>query len=174
MAENALITNPKIRQIPLSRGKFAIVDASDYDWLNQWKWSYRPNGYAIRKENVITDDGKLKRKTIRMHRIITNAPDNMEVDHINRNGLDNRRGNLRIVTHAQNMCNQKVRTGTSKYKGVIWYNKNNKWLARIRKNGKAIHLGYFVCEIEAALAYNAAALKYHGEFARLNEIVNVV
>lgn len=147
-----------MKEIPLSRGLVAIVDDEDFDWLNQWKWYAGNNGkartmYAIRMAAV---EGK--RRKFRMHREIMNPPDGMEVDHINHNGLDNRRSNLRIVTSSQNSRNtRKPRTGrTSKYKGVT-YEKDRvghvaRWRVGIRINGKHKWLGRFRTEVEAARA----------------------
>ena len=94
------------------------------------------------------------------------------VDHVNGDGLDNRKANLRICNDAQNRANSSRRKGTfsSKYKGVNWCKKLQKWVAGIGVNHKRVDLGYFVCEEDAARAYNVAAIKYHREFAQLNEL----
>ena len=146
--------------IPLTQGKFAIVDAEDYDRLNRYQWhacKCKSTYYACRVEGG---------KTIRMHREIMHAPKGVIVDHINHNGLDNRKGNLRLCTHAQNCYNQRASsTGTSKYKGVCWHKCNRKWIARIRCDGKFYNLGDFENEIEAAKAYDDKAVELFGEFA---------
>ena len=104
-----------------------------------------------------------------MHRcLFDNIPDGMEVDHINGNTLDCRRENLRIVTSRQNTMNIHIIRGKSCYKGVFWNKDIEKWYSRIGVNYKLINLGYFASEIEAAKAYDRAALKHFGEFARLN------
>lgn len=104
-----------------------------------------------------------------VHRLIMNAKKGQVVDHINNNSLDNSRSNLRICTLSQNKFNSKKRADSShKYKGV--HKKINRYRATIGCNGKRIHLGSFECENEAARAYNEAAIKYHGEHARLNII----
>ena len=112
-------------------------------------------------------------RTIFLHRVILSPPDGYFVDHINMNRLDNRRCNLRIATKAQNSYNRPARRdNTSGYKGV-WFRSNVKnkcWIAEIRINGKKIHIGTYQTKEEAALAYNEAAKKYHGEFARLNDV----
>jgi hypothetical protein len=105
-----------------------------------------------------------------MHRCIIKVPPGMVIDHINHNGLDNRKANLRIATHAQNSRNtKKQRPKTaSQYKGVPWNSTLKKWRAQITLNGKRISLGCFEDEIQAAKAYDNAARKYHGAFAALN------
>ncbi len=105
-----------------------------------------------------------------MHQELVKVPDGMVVDHINHDGMDNRRANLRPATYSQNLYHRKNRSGAkySKYKGVSWKKHNRKWEARIGFEKKEIHLGYFRSEIDAARAYDRAAKKYHGEFASLN------
>jgi len=101
-----------------------------------------------------------------MHRLIMGNPQGMEVDHINGNGLDNRRCNLRVVTTSQNQANQHARRGRSSFKGV--FKQRSRWRARIHVQQKGINLGSFLTEEEAARAYDAAALHYFGEHACLN------
>jgi len=107
-----------------------------------------------------------------MHREIMDAPAGMEVDHINGNGLDNRKCNLRLATSSQNKRNQRKqrRKTSSKYKGVYWHKRDKVWVVRIQAEGKEKYIGSYKTEQEAALAYNEAALKYHGEYAKLNEV----
>lgn len=153
-----------MKRIKLTQGKFAIVDDKDFEYLNQFKWFAQKDGYtwyALRR-------GK-QRKIVRMHRLLTGISKGKSIDHINGNGLDNRRENLRICTQQQNICNSRKRKNTSsKYKGVSWYARGHKWAAYIQTKNKQKHLGYFDKAIEAALAYNTAAKKLHGQFARLN------
>ena len=152
----------KIRLIPLTKGKVAIVDAADYDWLSSFKWAanQKPGGvYACRN---------VKRKNILMHRMIMNAPVGKFVDHIDRNGLNNRRCNLRLCSFAENIRNTKGWGKTSRYKGVTRRKKDKKWISSIRYNNKFHYIGYFENETDAARAYDKAARKFFGQFAYLN------
>lgn len=161
------------KKIPLSQGKFAIVDDEDYEYLNQWKWSIVSdsiNQYAIRRLSTSIDK---KRRTIRMHRLVLDVIDKkLVVDHINGNTLDNRKSNLRVCTQLENNKNvNKIKSNNKTgYKGVLWHKRDRIYEAFIGLNGKRIYLGRFHDIIEAVKAYNEAALKYHGEFARLNII----
>lgn len=150
-------------------GKFAIVDDEDYEHLNQFKWHLNEFGYA----RTGTYKFNKHNGAILMHRFILNAPKNMDVDHINHNTLDNRKINLRLCTRSQNLHNSKKRKNvyfSSKYKGVNWQEDIGRWRARIQIEKKPIHLGTFDNEIEAAIAYNNAARKYFGKFAKVNLI----
>jgi hypothetical protein len=155
-----------MKEIPLTQGKKAIVDDEDYELLNSHKWHYTIRGYARR--HIPSPDGR-GQKTIYMHRLIVNIPEGKEVDHVNRDKLDNRKSNLRICTHSENQMNVKAKSNNSSgYKGVHWSSKYKKWIATIYKNGKQIYIGNF-CDAEtAAHAYDSAAEKLHGDFATLN------
>lgn len=154
-----------MKKIPLTQGKFALVDDEDYDFLMQWKWHIVAKGYASRTERNSVN------RAIRMHRAILDAREGQEVDHINGNRLDNRRANLRIATSSQNAMNRKKIEGAgSKYKGVCPARAAGKFIAQIKVNGKTIHLGTFASEKAAAKTYNIAAKKNFGEFARLNKV----
>ncbi|KKN21672.1 hypothetical protein LCGC14_0923000 [marine sediment metagenome] len=157
-----------MKNIKLTQGKFAIVDDADYVWLNQWKWcAYKPptgGFYAKRKGSG---------RTILMHRqILGLGPgDKRQGDHIFHNTLDNRRNNLRICTGQENQRNRKPRSNTtSGYKGVSWHNRIKKWQVHIQVNRRRKHLGYFVLELDAALAYNKAAKELYGVFVYLNPV----
>ena len=114
-----------MRKIPLSQGKFALLDSEDFNYINQWNWYY-DKGYARTHSKI---DNK---QLLYMHRLILNFPEDKDIDHINHNTLDNRKSNLRIVTSSQNSMNQRIRKdNTSGYKGVTGYKKNVKWGADI-------------------------------------------
>ena len=155
-------------KIPLTQGKFALIDAEDFDRVSNLTWHLldqkKPTQYAI--TNMVIG-GKMT--TVRMHRFIMKALPGVEYDHRDGDGLNNRKFNLRKCTSSENSMNSRPRHGsTSKYKGVCRNNQKNKWRSTIKVNGKYIHLGNFKDELAAALAYDAAALKYFGEFARPN------
>ncbi len=157
-----------MREIPLTQGKVAIVDDSDYSWLSKFKWHYAEwKGIGYAKKN---NKGKIP-AILKMHRLVIGAKDGEKVDHINRNTLDNRKANLRLVTQSQNMMNTGLRkTNKSGIKGVCFTSREGKWLASIWKDRKQIYLGYFDDKKDAALAYNKAALELHGQYAVLNKI----
>ncbi len=158
-----------MKQIPLSQGKFAIVDDGDYDFLMQWKWHVcvASSTYAMRNSDFDNDG---RRYHIMMHRVINNTPPGLETDHINGDGLDNRRKNLRTVTRSQNMWNRKKNSkGSSKYKGVYWHKQHEKWVANIQVNKKRHFIGLFVDEDVAGRAY---AEKSKAEFKSFNREVN--
>lgn len=154
-----------MKTIPLSQGKVALVDDEDFERINQFKWCAAKNCnayYAVRN----TYNPKIR---IIMHRVILNAKKGDEIDHRNGNGLDNRKDNLRFCTPSQNHQNRRLmKGGTSKYKGVDWFKREKKWRSKIVVNKKAIYLGLFDSEIEAACVYDTAASRYFGEFARFN------
>ena len=157
-----------IYKIPLTQGKFALVDKEDVMFLCQWDWHLSSNGYAMRREII---NGK--RKMILMHRVILERKlghnDFENTDHINQNRIDNRKDNLRPATHSQNCYNRsKPKNNTSGYKGVSWCKRREKWVAEIGTSGKDIHIGQFDSKIMAARARDLAAIKHHGEHAVLN------
>ncbi len=156
-----------MRSIELTQGQVALVDDADFERLNQFKWyaSKQPGTfYACRDAG-----GRTNRKQIRMHRVITGVTKSRQVDHINGNGLDNRRTNLRICVASQNQANRgKQRNCKSGFKGVSWNKSNRKWVSLIQVLGKHIYLGGFDCKITAARAYDEKAKEMFGEFARTN------
>ena len=159
-----------MKQIELTQNKVALVDDEDFDWLNQWKWCVRvksTNLFYAGRNNWY--DGKSHILT--MHRQIMCPTQKQEVDHINGDGLDNRRTNLRICNHSQNQKNQACpKNNKCGYKGVHWNKSSKKWRAVIFVDGNRIHCGVYFCIKDAAKAYNEAAIKYHGKFARLNSV----
>lgn len=144
-----------MKEIPLTQKKSALVDDEDYPELSKYRWHVAKqrtgNYYAIR--NSPRENGK--QQTIRMHRVILGTPTGMDTDHINGNGLDNRRENLRIVTARGNAQNLHI-PKTSKYVGVSWDDPNRKWVARIKIREKCRNLGYFDDEKDASAAYARA------------------
>ena len=149
-----------VRQIPLTGGFYAYVDAADYEWLSRWRWRACSGGYAGRYE---------KGKLIYMHREIMRPPKGKVVDHINGNGFDNTRANMRNTTRKENMHNKGKHAGTvSIYKGIGRQKRTGRWYARIWFQGERLWLGYFAQEVEAARAYDYKAVEVFGEFARLN------
>lgn len=159
------------KEIPLTKGFVAIVDDEDYELLNERFWCvYQnircPSPYAITR--TLERDG-VPGRLIYMHRYIMDCAEGLTVDHINGDGLDNRRSNLRNCTIAQNACNrQKHIVGLSAYKGVNPRGPTGPYRARIRVGKRLINLGQYATEVEAALAYDAAAVQYFREFANLN------
>jgi len=163
-----------MKTIQLTQGKLAIVDAADYEWLSQWKWYVMKSSshcYAARTGRRA--EGEKYTKKILMHRVINRTPEHLDTDHINGEGLDNRRVNLRSCEHRENMWNSRASGGASKHKGVHWHKRDKVWYAGIKKDRVQKFLGTFKTEIEAAHAYNTAATELFGEFARLNEVHNV-
>ena len=136
----------------------------------QYKWHIQKGPRTCYAVHSLTNGKNAPRKNLQMHNLLINIPDGMFCDHINRNGLDNRKANLRPATHTQNIWNRaKFKPySRSKYKGVDFANDMNRWRARIRVNGKRIYLGSFKNELEAAKTYDRAAKLYHKEFAFLN------
>lgn len=160
--------DPAYRTIPLTQGQFAIVDAADYDWLNQWKWhadwaKTSQSFYARRK--LSKAEGGTGR-IITMHRQILGFPVGMDVDHKNHDSLDNRRTNLRKATRSQNVFNTfRQSVNKSGYKGVFW--SAGKWRATIGLNKKLIYLGRFDDPAVAHQVYLKALKLHAGEFSCL-------
>lgn len=154
-----------MKLIPLTQGLFAQVDDEDFDYLNQNKWYAHKNGhthYATRATSRTLG----KQKTISMHCEILNTKG---IDHIDNNGLNNQKNNLRKATNTQNQANKKkISKATSQYKGVYWNKNAKKWKVQVECCKKQYHIGYFTDEIEAARAYDAKAKELFGEFAKTN------
>jgi hypothetical protein len=158
-----------MKEIQLTKGFVTLVDDEDFNYLNQFKW------FVFKKSLTYYATRESKGEKILMHRIIAKTPYNLQTDHIDRNGLNNQKYNLRICTHGQNQINR-AKWGRGKYKGVGTIRRicNKKvyiyFQAYINHEKRSIYLGCFRTEIDAARAYNEAAKKYHGEFANLNDV----
>lgn len=156
-----------VAYVTLTRGYETVIDAEDVPLVEGYNWYCLParqTGYAIRD---LWLGGENKKIPVMMHRVILDAPTGLYVDHIDGNGLNNRRGNLRFATPSQNSCNMRITTkNTSGYKGVFWVKDKGKWAAQIVLNYKAKHLGYFDTPEEAHKAYCEASERLHGEFGR--------
>ncbi len=157
-----------MKLIPLTQGQFAQVDDSDYDFLMQWKWhaELRDKIWYARRGRLISDSSH---GNLYMHRIIMKPVRELVVDHIDHNGLNNQKSNLRICTRQQNQFNgSKQENSTSGFYGVRWDKARTKWCAELKINSKKVYMKRFSCEIEAAKAYDEVAKKYRGDFANLN------
>lgn len=153
-------------EILLSRGQKAIVDDCDYERLSKFKWQAVPYQNCMYARRCIRKDGKTI--SFFMHHEIMG---NTYIDHRDGNGLNNKMDNLRECTHSQNMQNRRKHApASSKFKGVQWWKAQEKWISQIAKDKKRYFLGYFTEEIDAARAYNEAALKHFGEFANINRL----
>ena len=156
-----------MKEIPLTQGKVALVDDADYERLSHWRsWQavcrYGRWWYA---------QASLDNRPVALHRIILDAPPGVHVDHINGDGLDNRRANLRLCTHAENMRNRRkmtTRPTTSKYKGVSFSKRHKSTPWTVIFHGK--YCGRYSTETEAARVWNERARATYGEFANLNQV----
>jgi len=164
-----VIENPKqnlrLLYVPVSRGeRIVTISPEDGDRVLAYSWCI--DGRYVKSSRRI--DGK----RIRLHRFILNADDKHHVDHINGNGFNNTRENLRLCSAGQNLANQRPqgRKKSSKFKGVFFHSHSKLWVAAVKKNGKRYATKYFKTENEAALAYNKIAVEAFGSFARLNEV----
>lgn len=152
-----------MKEIPLTQGKVALIDDEDFEAVSAVKWYAQHNRvlYAASKRGRI----------VYMHRLILGAPPGVQVDHINGDGLDNRRANLRLCSNSQNHANLRKRTETSsRFKGVYWNKARRKWHAQIKANQRTFYLGLFDSEEAAGAAYDRAATEHFGTFSRLNDI----
>ncbi|MDI6450987.1 HNH endonuclease [Anaerobaca lacustris] len=152
--------DPEVRRIHLGNGLFATVDAEDYEQLRKYRW------YAIARGRNVYATAKIDGRTVYMHRMLMKPREGYVVDHIDGNGLNNRRCNLRVCTPAQNLANKAPCGGSSQFVGVYRY--RDKWMARAVCRGKHYHLGIFADEVEAAKARDRKAYELHGEYAYLN------
>jgi hypothetical protein len=151
-----------VRYVPLTKGKFAIVDAADYERVSRYKWCASGSGdrwYAVRND---------RGRHVSMHRFLIGAPKGMVVDHIDGNGLNNRQNNLRICTQRQNLYNSRPKGKSSRFKGVCRDKNRGRWIVLISNGERSIHVGRFDDEVQAARAYDRKAFELFGEFAYLN------
>lgn len=156
----------QLAYVPLTKGYEAIINAADVPLVKEYNWSACVRSrsvYAVRTDNT----GLTPRKVL-LHRLLMSEPQGLEIDHRDGNGLNNRRKNLRSATHSENTYNRRVnKNNTSGLKGVYWYKRAQKWMARIGVNGNREYLGLFETPEEAHAAYCAASRKLHGEFGRV-------
>lgn len=154
-----------VKKIKLTQEKYALVDDDDFNRVSNYKWCFdKTIGYAV---------SRMDGKNVRMHRFILKLSTKDICDHVNRNGLDNRKKNLRLATKSSNGANRKKQNNnTSGYKGVFLMKdgREKKYMARMRFKGKDIFIGYFYTKKDAAIAYNKKALENFGEFSYLNKI----
>jgi len=149
--------------------KEVVIDSEDWNKINYFKWHVN---YSPHIKNFYCITNKKDKKHLKLHRLILDIVDSkIIIDHINHNTLDNQKKNLRICTPAENSKNMKMpKNNISGYKGVSWHKASNKWQSHIRINNIEIYLGLYNNKLQAAKAYNKAAIKYSGEFACLNKI----
>lgn len=155
-----------MKQIPLNQNKVALVDDEDYERISKYNWHAFSNKYTFYVSRHTWIGGK--RTTVKLHREVLRLSDkSVQVDHINRDGLDNRKENLRICTTGQNRANSRMqKNNKSGYRGV--YKKGNRWAAYVSNKPKRYHVGTFGTPEQAARAYDKVAKKHYGEFAQLN------
>lgn len=160
-----------MRTIQLTQGQSTFVSDADFAWLSKYRWFAHKGGnkgkrvfYAV--TNMVVNG---KRTSVKMHRIIIGAGPHQECDHKDGDTLNNTRRNLRIATRKEN-CQNRAAYSTSGYKGVYWNARLGKFISQIRVNGLKQHLGVYMNQIDAAKAYNMAARKHFGQFAKLNEV----
>lgn len=154
--------------ISLTQGYEAVIDVADVSIVEDRNWCFdnkKTSGYAV--STVCKKDGKST--TLLLHRLLMNPSFNLVVDHIDGNGLNNRRSNLRICSTAENSRNQRIKLkNTSGFKGVSWHKRTQKWQSHIRRDGKGYNLGHFNTPEDAYAAYCQSSDKLHGEFGRVS------
>lgn len=163
-----------MKKIPLTKDQVVLVDDEDFRWLSLWDWNAyfdkkysTPTYHARRTVHFKLPDGTPSSQTLLMSRFIMNPEYNEVVDHIDGDTLNNQKKNLRVCSHAENCRNRSPQNGR-KFKGITWSKASKKWTACLYLMGKRKHLGYFNDPSDAAHAYDIAARKTYGKFARLN------
>jgi len=155
-----------VAYIPLTQGYEAVIDAADVPLVAGFNWCANVQSHAIYVKRAVRCGPK--RSTVTLHRVLMDEPDGMQIDHIDGDGLNNRRLNLRKATAAQNQHNQGINiVNTSGFKGVGFHKESGKWSAKIKINRKRLHLGYFATPEAAHAAYAEASARLHGEFGRV-------
>jgi hypothetical protein len=153
---SAITIEGNVAFVELTQGLFATIDASDVDKVRDFVWCAAKSGRNIYAQSSFKKNGKTK--TVQMHRLLIECLSGFHVDHIDRNGINNKKDNLRLVSVAKNIRNSRTNLNNSSgIKGVSWHKPLSKWRAQIRENGKKKHLGYYDCKHAAAVAYARAA-----------------
>jgi len=156
-----------MKLVPVHGGYFAQVDDEDYERISALRWHIAKGQNTVYASTNVRRDGGYS--SVGMHRMVNETPAGLHTDHIDGNGLNNTRANLRTATRVQNARNrQPNKNAASNYKGVCWNKRKRRWVASIRVNKTAIFLGLFKEERDAAAAYERAASEHFGEFARLS------
>lgn len=152
--------------IPITKGFVAVIDNADRDKVARLSWV----AHATPGKRCVYAKARLpgQNRNILMHRYILDAPPGVMIDHINGDGLDNRRGNLRVATASQNLLNRRKYHGVSRFKGVYFMKRDGLWVAQLAINGKSKNLGRFLTEEDAARVYDSHARRWYGDFALLN------
>lgn len=154
-----------VAYVPLTRGYEAIIDVADLHLIDGFNWTCLIGPRAV---YACRTGPRPKQQKIIMHRLLMGNPKGLQVDHIDGDGLNNRRSNLRLATASQNMCNQRLTArNTSGFKGVSWHGRSAKWQSHIMLHGKSHNLGQFNCPTAAHFAYAKASRAMHGEFGRV-------
>jgi len=156
-------------KLKLTQGKVALVDEEDFERVSKYKWHYVDVSSNRARTKAFYARALIDGKNVYLHRLITNALKGKVVDHKNHDTLDNRKENLRICTRQENQRNCLKRSNnTSGFRGVSWRKQHKKWEAKIKYDGKTLHLGMYVDKNEAAKRWNEVAKTLYGEFAYLN------